>query len=215
MELLKKEMIGSDEMDEVKEALTEVRLGRDEVKSTFAQIVQEEEKKVAEALERGREVGGSGRTKEREVQIQVLEMMERTKRRNNLILMGIPEEGKDGEGSEIVQDVVNGLMTEKVEYEVMGRIGVKGSKPRPIRIRVGDIVQKRKILASAKKLKNTVGMERIYIVPDLTWQQQEEDKKLREEVRQKRAKGEVNVRIIRGEVVSGELVKAQGKATVN
>ena len=56
----------------------------------------------------------------------MMEMIERAKRRGNLILFGVPEEGKEGEGSEILQDVINGLLGEGVvRYEVVGRVGKK------------------------------------------------------------------------------------------
>jgi hypothetical protein len=46
------------------------------------------------------------------------------------------------------------------------------------------------------------GKERIFIVPDRTRIQQDEDKKLREEVKRLRLAGGVRVRIVRGTVVS-------------
>ena len=40
-------------------------------------------------------------------------------------------------------------------------------------------IDRRRLLSRAKDLKNKIGMEKIYIVPDLTKAQQESDKKLR------------------------------------
>ena len=111
-------------------------------------------------------------------------MIERAKRHGNLILFWIP---KDGEGTEIVQDVINGLLgVGKVGYEVVGRVGKKGDNPRPLRIKVEDSRSRKRILISAKKLKDMKGKENIYIVPDLTKMQQKEDKEIREENRKKR-----------------------------
>ena len=100
-----------------------------------------------------------------------------------------------------MQDVINGLMGPGVKYEVLGRVGKKGDRPRPIRIKVVDGQQRKKILTYAKQLKDTTGRESIYIAPDLTKQQQEEDKKLRQEVRLRRTSEESKVRIFRGEVI--------------
>ena len=105
-------------------------------------------------------------------------------------MFGVPEKGKEGEGSKIVQDVINGLLGEGVlaviKYEVVGRVGKKADKPRPLRIKVEDSRSRRRILVSANKLKGMKGKENIYIVPDLTKMQQKEDKEIREENRKKR-----------------------------
>jgi len=51
-------------------------------------------------------------------------------------------------------------------------------------------------------LKDTTGFENIYLCPDLTRNQQEEDKKLRDQVRDFRGKGgHDRVKISRGQVV--------------
>ena len=46
-----------------------------------------------------------------------------------------------------------------------------------------QLFDKRRLLARSKELKNKSGMERIYIVPDLTKFQQSNYKKLKEEVK--------------------------------
>ena len=70
--------------------------------------------------------------------MEVAEEWERERRRNRLVLMGIPEVGDDGGGNEIVQEVMKGLLyEEKVQYQVLGRIGKKGLRARPIRVIYG------------------------------------------------------------------------------
>jgi nitrogen fixation/metabolism regulation signal transduction histidine kinase len=138
----------------------------------------------------------------KDIRMGVVEELEREKRRSNLVLMGVPEEGEWGEGREIVLDVVNGLVPEvNVEFVIIGRIGKKGNAARPVRIRVEDQGHRRKLLSRAKELKGREGFQRIYIVPDLTRVQQEEDKALRDEVRRLRVAGENGVRIEKGVVV--------------
>jgi hypothetical protein len=51
-----------------------------------------------------------------------------------------------------------------------------------MRVKVENSLHRRRILTSVKKLKGIDGKENIYIAPDLTRQQQEEDRKLRQEV---------------------------------
>jgi hypothetical protein len=148
----------------------------------------------------------------KDIRMGVVEEMEREKRRNNLVLMGVPEEGENGEGREIVKDIISGLMPGvQVNFELVGRIGKKGVGTRPVRIKVDDQSHRRKLLARAKDLKDKEGLDKIYIVPDLTRVQQMEDKKLREEVRRLRAAGERGVKIEKGAVVirnGGQVVTA-------
>jgi hypothetical protein len=117
----------------------------------------------------------------------MLEMIERDKRRNKVIIFGVPEEGENGEGTEIVEEVIRGLLVGGEEkYEVMGRIGRKGSRPRPIRVKIEEYRSKVRLLVEAKKLRDMEGKRNIYIVADLTMKQQEEDWKKREEARKNR-----------------------------
>jgi hypothetical protein len=138
----------------------------------------------------------------KDIRMGVVEEMEREKRRNNLVLMGVPEEGLDGEVREIVADVINALIPEvKVEFVLMGRIGKRGNGTRPVRVKVDDQSHRHKILGRVKDLKTMEGMDKIFIMPDLTRVQQLEDKKLREEVKRLRASGERGARIEKGVVV--------------
>jgi hypothetical protein len=132
------------------------------------------------------------------------EDLERQSRRLNLVFMGIKEVSVD-EDKVVVQDLVRALMgSEQVGIRVGERVGRKGAKDRPIRVFVEEAEQRRRILARAKDLKRMEGKERIYIVPDLTRKQQEEDKILRDKVKAFRRAGQVGVKISKGEVVKGE-----------
>jgi PHD-finger len=135
------------------------------------------------------------------MQMEVAEAIERDKRRNKLVIMGVPENAQ--EENKFVREVIDALMPEtKVEVVYVGRIGRRCEKDRPLRILVEDNGHRRKILSRAKELKGMEGKERIFIVPDRTRIQQDEDKKLREEVKRLRLAGGVRVRIVRGTVVS-------------
>jgi len=69
------------------------------------------------------------------------------------------------------------------EVQILGRIGKVGGKPRPIRVKLGNWENRRRVLLKAKMLKDITGFENIYVCPDLTRSQQKEDKKLRDQVR--------------------------------
>ena len=132
------------------------------------------------------------------------EVSERDKRRMNVVVMGVPE--VDEENDKVVIDsVIKELVEEMhIECEVGGRIGKKSDKMRPLRVKLTELSDKRRILSRAKNLKNKIGMEKFYIVPDLTQEPQREDKRLRDEVKRLRDTGAVNVRISKGTVVADE-----------
>jgi hypothetical protein len=190
--------------EDIKKSFAKVVKEDDEVKKSFVEIVKEQEEQWNIKVHR-KERDESKKNEvnmRKDIRMGVVEEMEREKRRNNLVLMGVPEEGKDGEGREIVADVISGLIQEaKVEFVLVGRIGKKGAGTRPVRIRIEDQGHRRKLLGRAKDLKGMEGMDRIYIMPDLTRVQQLEDKKLREEVKRLRAAGERGVKIEKGVVV--------------
>ena len=202
MELMKKEVVMRMEVEEVKKAMEEIRkdgvLKKDveeEVKRSFADIVASE-KENEEKLE-------NSKAKQREVEMKVREVMERDKRRMNLVIMGLQEKDEDADKEEI-RKIMDALVPENMlDFEVVGRIGRKSEKERPVRVRMLEFADKRRILIRAKLLKQKEEYARVYIVPDLTRLQQEEDKKLRMEVKTRRNEGGVNVRIVGGKVVEG------------
>lgn len=187
------------EVEAVRKEIEEVRKENIAVKKSFAEIVKEE---MVANKPRVEEIGD--KVSERKLRMEIAEMQERAKRRDKLVLFGVPEEGSDGEGADIVHDVIEGLMPGiGVEYKLVGRIGVKGVKARPIRIVVVDPGHRRKLLSKARDLRDMESLSKIYVVPDLTRKQQEEDRKLREEVRLARRPG-VTVRIQGGIVITEE-----------
>ena len=193
--------------DQVKGDLEKLKVESGEVKNgltkSLRDIMKEEQEKQDKEKKEGGDRSVVGR---KEIRMEVVEEIEREKRRDKLVLMGVPEEGVDGGGEDIVRDVVQGLMAEvKIQYQVLGRVGKKidGRMPRPVRIRVDDVAHRKKLLAKAKDLKHMDQFSKIYIVPDLTRVQQLEDKKIRDQVKKYRQEGEIGVRIERGKIVRG------------
>ena len=185
--------------------------GDEGIKRSFVDIVKEEEAEwIKKTNVKASKESNKGAAR-REIRTEVIEEMEREKRRSNIVLMGVPEEGEQGEGEEIVRDVVRGLVPEAtVEFVVVGRIGKKGEGNRPVRVRVEDQGHRRKLLSRAKELKGKENLQRIYLVPDLTKMQQLEDKALRDEVKSRRLRGEIGVKIEKGVVVSKGTTRVEG-----
>ncbi len=177
------------------------------IKESFVAIVQEQAKE--QEIEREKEQ----KTKEREMQQKMLEMMEREKRRNNMIIRGIKE--SNDQADRLAVDRVLGALVEELEikYEIIGRVGRLDKenevrKDRPLRIRIEDIEDKRRLLSRSKKLKESKDefLHKVYMAPDMTRIQQEEDKTMRDklkEIREKDVKDKVqsSVKIAKGEIV--------------
>ena len=188
------------ESEQKKEQLVQKEI--QDLKQSFVDIVneQEEERKKEDKKTADRE-----KTVDRELQQKMLEVMERDKRKNNLIFMGI-KETTETEENKIITDIMETLVEEvDISYEIFGRVGRKDTsnadKARPLRIIIEDIGHRRLVLSRGKKLKES-SFKQVFIVPDLTRLQQEEDKKLRDKLKDIRQHGTTNARIVKGEIVS-------------
>jgi len=210
---MRREVVLRKEVEEVKKSMEKIKGGatvvdvEKEVRKTFAEIVVSEREKE-EKEKNSEEIG-------REMEMKVKEVMEREKRRSNIVVMGMEEES-DEKDTECIGKMMAILIPEVgIKYEVMGRIGKKSDKIRPLRVKLTDLGDKRRVLSRAKNLKNEAGMGKIYIVPDLTKIQQTEDKKLREEVKSLRMAGIINVKISNGKVISEEAIKEKNEVRPN
>lgn len=206
------------ELESVWNEIELIKKEGNETKISFAEIMKEE-KRLADKEQAGitsMNVGINKGGGERQLQMEMAEAIERDKRRNKLVMMGIPESNCEVRENDIVREVLDCLVGEtKVEFENLGRIGRKGDRARPVRILIVDNTCRRKLLARAKKLKDMTGKDKIYIAPDLTRKQQDEDRVLREEVRRRKQAGEQRVYISKGVVVIGDLVNQGDSLTLS
>ena len=69
-------------------------------------------------------------------------------------------------------------------------------------MKLTDVNDRKRLLVRAKNLKKE-GFDKIFLVPDLTRNQQE-DKKLRDELKSLKAAGVTNVKISKGKVICKE-----------
>jgi hypothetical protein len=141
------------------------------IKHTFKGIVKEQE------LEREKEI----KRKDKDIQLKMIEVIEREKRRNNLIIRSIKESNECNEHAE-VGAIIEALVEEvSIKYEIVGRVGKKdreGGKSRPHRIQMEDVDHKRRQLSRGKRLKDVHDetLKNVYLAPDLTKMQQGDDK---------------------------------------
>ena len=113
-------------------------------------------------------------------QQKILELKERERRANNLVLVGLDEK----EGNEDTLTLVGEFLSTKMELTSvnitqarrLGRIARGANKPRPILMTLGSQMDKATVTANRAKLSGT----RVYINNDLTKEQRLAERKLRE-----------------------------------
>lgn len=146
------------------------------------------------------------------------EKMEIERRKSNIIIHGIKEEGivrLDDIARELDEGIVSreqslveeilkeGLKLDATRHiEEVKRIGrFKEGVVRPMRVVLKSPEARTEILRRAKNLKEHDEYKKVYIAPDLTRNQREEDKKLREELKKLKEQGQTNIKIRRGKIV--------------
>ena len=119
-----------------------------------------------------------------------------------------PKEQKLLHDSLIINDIMNELKIDTADISSITRLGKESAnKSRPIKLTVKDDTVKQEILKRAKDLKKCEKFQRVFLSPDRTPKQREENKKLVEEWKERKGNGE-NVRIFRGSV---RVFPAQGE----
>lgn len=119
-----------------------------------------------------------------------------------------PKDQKLLHDSLTVNDIMNELKIDTADITSFTRLGKESAyKSRPIKLVVKDETVKQEILKRAKDLKKCERFQRVYLSPDRTPKQREENKKLVEEWKERKGNGE-NVKIFRGSV---RVFPAQGE----
>ena len=99
----------------------------------------------------------------------------------------------------------NSLGIREFKIEKVIRLGKKEQgKTRPILVKMQNTKEKWNVISNSKKLRNEQSTSKkfIYIMPDLTDKERENDKKLVEELKTRRNNGETNIKISRGKIVT-------------
>ena len=136
----------------------------------------------------------------------LMEVEERQRRRDYLIVFGLLEKGTGSveERKRRDADSFKSLLQEigipdLVPKEVV-RIGkVSDTRPRLLRVRCSDFEAKMAILRAARNLRSSKNFKNVYINPDRTRMQREKNGELRRELRERRNAGEKVV--IRGDQI--------------
>ena len=126
------------------------------------------------------------------------ELEDRNHRKCNLIVHKLPENSNDEDSiSSICKDVL-GL---EINIVSVKRLGQQRGWPRLLLVVLENEILKRQILARSPRLRQCNSWKSVFITPDLTQQEREENRRLREELKTRRQNGEPNLIIRRGRIV--------------
>ena len=154
----------------------------------------------------------------------VLERMEREKRKNNLIIFGVPEAGVQVKGNDRVTfdskqiralgTVHKDLSIAPKDIELMYRVGKpKKDINRPLCIKFAENKVKARVLRSGKNLQWDEARKTIFVSPDLTQTQREENKKLYDELKKRRKDTKEDLMIKHGKIVKRPVNPQSDEAT--
>ena len=87
---------------------------------------------------------------------------------------------------------------DEIQIEKTIRLGKKNERNRPLLVKLKDEEGKREILQKASRLRQSTRFPKVYISKDMTEAERENDKKLRQELREKRGDGKARFIIRRG-----------------
>jgi len=135
--------------------------------------------------------------------------LEIEKRKYNVVIKGVAET-EDAE--KLVEKLCKELNVSEgkmgVDIQLVERIGYKDKdKIRLIRVKLMDLEGRRKILFAARGLAKSQDFKKVYIMPDWTRKQVENDRHLRYKLRQFREQyidSDLKIRISKGRVVKGD-----------
>ena len=139
-----------------------------------------------------------------EFQEDIRDQEEKRKRERNIIISNLKEGEEEREDMAKCRELFSQVVEREVKIERVVRIGgkVAGGNPRLALVTVGDVAAKWNIIRNNKKLSKCSREEyqKVYINPDLTQRERVQDKKLRDELRARRGRGEEGWFIKRGEL---------------
>ena len=145
----------------------------------------------------------------RQVEAKVEEALDKKRRKTNLVIFKVKESNRARVEEKIEDDRREcreifsiGLGVEEIRIEKVIRLGKirEDGRGRPILVKVGSETEKWNVVGQAKKLRNVGQYRSVYINPDQTKDERERDKRLRDELTERRNRGEAGWMIRRGEL---------------
>ena len=198
-----------EEMKKKKEESHESKQSKEERKQEIELMKQEVVNKGVEEIKK------SWKNEEKVVQeiSQKIEEIDKERKKKNLIMFNLPESNEEEATKRYQEDLsrCGKIFTKELEIqdltlEKVIRIGKKKENGnRPLIIKLGSEADRNTVLSKAKRLRYSVEFARVYLAKDMTEAEREKDRKLRQELIEKRKKKEDGWYIIR----RGKVMKVQ------
>lgn len=189
------------ELKEVKEDVKKVSQKAEEIDIKLETVIEAKLAKTVEEMETRRPENSNMQGLNRN---DVLEEIEINKRRMNVVIIGIKENEDEAEMvKEICTRLVGASAVKSISY--IERIGRRSSgKHRLVRVCFSNQQAKFDVLGNASELKKISEFKKLTICPDLTRKQQDQDKLLRNKLKEIRDSGVSDAKIRKGKVVKND-----------
>ena len=182
-----------------------------EKKQTYAEALKgistEVVKEVTEKISKLPQVTVPVQRNREEIAGVLDELQDKERRKFNVIVHNLPEASntdqpdKKGDQERFTDMIKNGLKL-VVKCTNSFRIRKKiENKPRLLLVTLATMEDRTNILRSAATLRSTPEWGNVYITPDLTWQEREKARTLRQELARRKALGEEHIHIRQGRIV--------------
>ena len=130
------------------------------------------------------------------------EMADRERRKNNVVIYNLKEGGNHEADKDSVSVLLNSILDCQLNVTKLFRLGSKSHKDRPLLIGFECEEFKTKVLAAAPKLRSSTQFPNVYISHDRTKSEQQHHKALVVELLQRRNRGEQNLVIRNGKIIT-------------
>lgn len=152
------------------------------------------------------------KTVSEKVEDAINQYREREDRKCNIILHNIPEpvgesQTKKEDDKKSIMEVFDTIECREVQIVHHVRIGTPGNRSRLIKVQLGSVSEKHRVLGGTKLLRAKQGGDyahrwsKVFITPDQTKEEREKSIKLKRELERRRNEGNKNLVIYRGEIV--------------
>ena len=151
-----------------------------------------------------------------------VEEIERERRKKNVMIFNL-QESELGEATERYREdeenigvlLLEEMGVEDIQIEKIIRLGKKNERNRPLLVRLRDEKSRGEIMKGASRLRHSIRFPKVYITKDMTESERENDKKLRNELREKRGRGGASFVIRKGRVMERQIKPLQKETEVN
>jgi len=136
------------------------------------------------------------------------EYRDRERRKLNVVVYNVPESKAEDssrrkkDDATFVNSIFEALEIAIPEMVDVTRLGPRNpDKNRILRVTFSDLEQKRSLLTNSKKLRLLEKFKKVYVNPDLSFQERKTQKVLRDELTRRKKAGEKDIYIRRGQIV--------------